>query len=65
MEQGIEKGMQKGLEQGLEQGIEKGKLKEKIEIAENLLLANVDVKIISQTTGLSIEDIENFQKKSN
>ena len=47
-----------------EEGIEEGKiegLKEgKIEIAKNMLKLNIDVKIISQSTGLSIEEIEDI-----
>ncbi len=48
----------KGIEEGIKKGIEKGKLEEKIEIAKNLLLANMDIEFISKTTGLSVEEIE-------
>ncbi len=37
LEKGIEQGLEKGIEQGLEKGIEQGKLKEKLNIAKNLL----------------------------
>jgi len=43
---------------GLEKGIEKGKKDKQIEIVKNLLIANVNYKIIQSSTGLSIEDIE-------
>ena len=45
---------------GIEQGIEQGVKKEKLEIAKNLLIANVDIDIIAQTTKLSIEQIESL-----
>jgi predicted transposase/invertase (TIGR01784 family) len=48
--------MQKGIEKGLKQGEEK----KAIEIAKNLLKANVDLNLISQTTNLSIEQIRNL-----
>ena len=59
--EGEQIGLEKGLEQGLEQGIEQGKKDEKIEIAKNLLLANVNIDIISQTTDLSTVQIEKLR----
>jgi len=44
-------------------GIEQGKLNEKLEIAKNLLLANVDIEIIKQTTNLTIQEIQNLKNK--
>jgi len=40
-------------------GIEKGKL----EVAKNLLLANVNIEIIKQTTNLTTQEIQNLQNK--
>ena len=57
-----QEGIVEGIEQGIEQGIEKGKLNEKIEIAKNLLNNNLDIHLISQSTELSIEEIENLRK---
>ena len=51
-----EEGLEEGLKEGLKEGLNKGK----IEIAKNMLRLNIDVKIISQSTGLSIEEIENI-----
>ena len=45
--------MEKGLKQGIEQGIEQ----EKLNIVKNMLKEDVDIKIISKVTGLSIENI--------
>jgi predicted transposase/invertase (TIGR01784 family) len=42
----------------LDFAVKEGKKEEKVEIAKNLLNANVDINVISQTTGLSIEEIE-------
>jgi len=39
----------------------KGRKEREIEIAKNLLLANMDIEFISQTTGLSVEEIEELR----
>ena len=51
------KGIQKGIEQGIQKGIEQGEQNKAIEIAKNLLIANVDIDIIAQTTNLPIKQI--------
>jgi len=56
-----ETAMEKGMEKGLEQGMEKGEKKAKIKIAKNLLLANMDIKFISETTGLDQKTIEGLK----
>jgi predicted transposase/invertase (TIGR01784 family) len=56
-----ETAMEKGLEQGMEKGMEKGEKKAKIKIAKNLLLANMDIKFISETTGLDQKTIEGLK----
>jgi predicted transposase/invertase (TIGR01784 family) len=52
----------KGIRKGLEQGLEQGKKLEKIQIAKNLLLAKIDIKTISLSTDLTIEEIENIKE---
>ena len=52
---------EKGKSSGLELGIKEGKKEEKIEIAKNLLKENVDLNIISKTTGLSLEELEKLK----
>ncbi len=47
-------------ERGIEQGIEQGAKEKSIEIAKNLIQKNIDIKIISDSTGLSIEEIQNL-----
>lgn len=54
LKKGLEEGLQKGMEKGLEKGLEKGKQ----EIAKSLKLKNIPLEIISETTGLSVEEIE-------
>ena len=61
MQEGLEKGKEEGLQEGLEKGMQEGEKKKQIEIAKNLLLANVDISIIIQTTGLTKEEIEELK----
>jgi len=44
------------------EGIEKGERNKQIEIAKNLLKANMDIEFISNTTGLSIEEIKTIKQ---
>lgn len=53
-----EKGFKQGYDEGIEQGIEQNK----IEIAKNLLNNNVDINIISLSTGLSQEEIKKLSR---
>jgi predicted transposase/invertase (TIGR01784 family) len=48
-------------ETAMEKGMEKGEKKAKIKIAKNLLLANMDIKFISETTGLDQKTIEGLK----
>ena len=45
---------------GIEEGIEKGKKEQQISIARNLKKSGIDIKVISENTGLSIEEIKNL-----
>ncbi len=60
IEEGIKKGIEQGIEQGMEKGIEQGKKEQQISIAKSLKNAGIDIKIISENTGLSIEEIKNL-----
>ena len=51
-------GIEEGIKKGIEQGIEQGKREQQISIAKSLKNAGIDIKIISENTGLSIEEIE-------
>lgn len=54
----IEEGIQKGLQQGFAQGT----YQRNIEIAKSLLQSNVDINIISESTDLSIEEINSLRE---
>ncbi|XZN91651.1 MAG: Rpn family recombination-promoting nuclease/putative transposase [Microcoleus sp.] len=56
----IIKAVQEGIEQGIEQGREEGMREKAIAIAQQLL-ARLDDRTISQTTGLSVEDVRNLR----
>ncbi|WP_410542326.1 Rpn family recombination-promoting nuclease/putative transposase [Wolbachia endosymbiont of Tetranychus urticae] len=49
-------------EKGRQEGIQIGEERNKLEIAKNLLKAGVSVDIVSQSTGLSIDEIKKLQK---
>ena len=55
---GLAKGMKQGIEKGLKEGIEQGSNNKSIEIAKNMLNKNIDVSMISEVTGLSIDAIK-------
>ncbi len=57
------RGREKGREEGEKIGIEKGKKEEKIEIARNLLKQNIDIDVITISTGLSKKEIEELKKR--
>jgi predicted transposase/invertase (TIGR01784 family) len=54
-------GITKGKEVGMQIGIEKGKLEGKLEIAKNLLAKGLDEQFVSETTGLTIQDIKKLR----
>ena len=56
-QQGI---LRKGIEEGIQQGIQQGMREKALEIARQLLNV-LDNQTISQTTGLSVEDIQNLR----
>ncbi|APJ04353.1 hypothetical protein AXG55_10720 [Silvanigrella aquatica] len=59
MEIGMEKGINIGVEKGINIGVEKGENKKNIENAKKLYQFGVSIDIISKTTGLTQEEIEN------
>ena len=60
-EEGIEMGREEGLKEGIKEGLNKGLKEKSIEIAKNMLKLNIDINIISQSTGLSIKEIEQIK----
>ena len=53
-----EEGKKEGIDIGFKKGIEQGKRQQQISIAKSLKNSGIDIKIISENTGLSIEEIE-------
>jgi predicted transposase/invertase (TIGR01784 family) len=49
-------------QKGIEKGIEKGKKEERIELVKRMLRANIDVKQISEISGLSLEEIKGLKE---
>ena len=49
-----------GFDDGYDAGKAEGKEEEKISIAKNLLEKEVSLEIVSESTGLSIEELENL-----
>ena len=62
-QEGLQEGLEQGVRQGIQQGIQQGSHETKIETARKLLLKNVDIAIISDCTGLSLETIEQIEKE--
>ena len=56
-------GLHEGEAIGISKGIEQGSQNKQIEIAKNMLNLNMDVNLISNVTGLSIEEIESLVEK--
>ena len=57
LQEGIERGMEKGLQEGIEKGLQEGRREEQLAIARSFKNAGIDIKIISENTGLSIEEV--------
>ncbi|KLI48575.1 ATPase [Brachyspira hyodysenteriae] len=53
-----EEGIKEGIEQGIERGIEKGEKNKALSIAKSLKKSGLDIKFISDNTGLSIDEVE-------
>ncbi len=53
-------GVEEGIKQGIEQGIEQGEKNKAISMAKNMKARDMDINLISELTGLSIEEIKNL-----
>ncbi len=58
---GIEEAMQQGMQQGMQRGMQQGMREKALEIARQLLNV-LDNQTISQTTGLSVDDIQSLRE---
>ena len=61
IEIGRREGLEEGIEKGIQKGIEKGVKQEKINNAKNMLEKNLDINIISEVTGLRVEEIKTLE----
>ena len=59
--EGIKEGKLEGIREGIEQGIEKGRYAEQISMAKAMKNKNMDINLISEITGLSIEEVRNLR----
>ena len=57
-------GYDDGYDTGKADGLEEGAKAEKIEIAKNLLKKGVSIDLVSESTGLSIEELEELKKEA-
>ena len=61
-EEGLKEGKIEGEKKGREEGLKEGEKNKSIEIAKNMLKLNIDINIISQSTGLTINEIKELNK---
>jgi predicted transposase/invertase (TIGR01784 family) len=61
MEKGMAKGMAQGLEKGMAQGLSQGKTERNLEIAQKMKSMGLPIFQISESTGLSLETIEQMK----
>lgn len=61
IEEGRKEGRKEGIKEGIQKGFKQGVAEEKNEIAKVLIKRNIDLKDISETTGLSITEIKGLR----
>ncbi len=59
-EEGMEKGREKGREEGREEGRKEGETKKAVTVARAMLAKGMDVALVSEVTGLSLEDVQHL-----
>lgn len=62
--QGLEQGIEQGLEQGIEQGLEQGIEQKAQEIAIKMINKGINLEIIVDVTGLTVEQVQKLQAKT-
>ena len=58
LETAIDEAREEGLEQGLERGLEQGRNEERLQLIRKMVSRGMSPDLISEMTGLSIEEIE-------
>ena len=61
MKEGIVQGMKEGIVQGMKEGMVQGMKESQILMARNMKNKDMDINLISELTGLSIEEINKLQ----
>ena len=64
-DEGYEEGKEQGYDEGITQGITQGILQNKTEIVFNMLNKGMDINLISEITGLNIEEINLLKTNNN
>ena len=59
--EGMTKGVAKGITEGMTKGVAKGMTKGVAKVAQGLLKEGISIKVISRSTGLSIEEIDRLR----
>ena len=62
-EEGLAEGREEGRAAGIAEGEKRGKKENAIETARKLLKCNVSAGIISECTGLSLEELDGLKKQ--
>ena len=63
LQQGIQQGLQQGIQQGIQQGEQLGGQKKAVAIARSLKAKGIPIDIISESTGLTVEEIAQLEKQ--
>ena len=53
-----EEGLERGIEKGLEQGLERGRYEGQLELIRKMLSRGLPLEVVSDVTGLSLEELE-------
>ena len=61
MRQGIKKGKLEGLKEGKLEGRKEGRLAEQVSMAKTMKNKNMDINLISEITGLTLEEIRKLR----
>ena len=62
MKKKVHEARKEGIEEGIEKGIERGEKSKALQIARNLISANLDIKTILETTGLTKSEIKKLKQ---
>ena len=61
----MESSKQQGMQQGLQQGMQRGSREMQLQIARNMLNANMSMKQIAALTRLTLLEVQHLQKARN